>query len=123
MCRQLVTSLPISYIRSCGCGPSWGMTGFFLLSGVPLLRRQALAKCFRWDAAPRHSWHVEDAAMHQGEAAILGPQRYLCPRCWKPQVLRRVGTLNSEMALSDSVCREICGPVGESSQHHETKVS
>ncbi len=43
--------------------------------GVPLRRRQAVAKCFRWDAAPRPAWRVEGPAVHQGEAAILGPPK------------------------------------------------
>jgi len=35
---------------------------------------------------PELAWHVEDAAVHQGGAAIAGStHRYLCVRCWKPR--------------------------------------
>jgi len=64
---------------------------FLAYVGVPHLRRQAVAKSFECDtaghhteewlstlacptsAAPRSAWDVEDATMHQCEAALAGP--------------------------------------------------
>ena len=53
-----------------------GMRGGFLTrGGMPHLRRQAVAKCFGLESPPRSAWRVEDAAVHQGGVALLGPPK------------------------------------------------
>jgi hypothetical protein len=84
----------------------------------PPLREQALVgqPDFR---GPKLAWHVEDAALHRGGAAIAGPHQYLCHRCWKPQVSRLSGELNYEMAfleLSRWKSRVRCRIAGRASE-------
>jgi hypothetical protein len=51
-----------------------GMASRFLArGGVPHLRMQRLAKCFRLDSAPKLAWHVGDGAVHRRGVAIDGP--------------------------------------------------
>ena len=49
-----------------------------LPAAVPHRRRQAVAKCFRWDVAPGAAWHVEDAAPHQRRGGHSWPPTGIC---------------------------------------------
>ena len=77
--KNWATWRPNCHFRGSRISYQMGMAGISLAAAVCLLlRRQAIAKCFRRDAGPRSAWRVEDAALHRCGVALDGSPTGIC---------------------------------------------